>query len=180
MRFLLAIGLTILFLLPVFLFQWSSHWQRDQVRRAARHQIVHGLPRAQLHRFAKCHSQTTWPAEITWIEDHEFTYKGVFYDVVFREQGTDSLILYAWADLEETKLEREIDQLMARLLGQDPVHRHVRDRWCQFLKQLYPHAGQGTDDLVWLCKKNEVPCHTPCLTDLPESAPPSPPPRTVG
>ncbi len=120
------------------------------------------------------------PSTFEWVNEDEFQYKGMIYDVVDQQQCIDSLYLTAWADHHEAVFESTLEVVLARLIGTDPFHSKLQQSWSQFLKQLYPLSpGQFTESLLEL-KRQKATVQSVCIQHQFKIHPPTPPPQLFG
>jgi len=139
MRPLLASILAVSILFPSLAYFAGTKWYKDMCRRQAKQIIWSGIPEESLLRLSFPTDMDDLPG-IQWMDEGEFRYQGMMYDVVRSYQTEDSLILLARADVHEAVFESQLHDLMARLLGSDPLHADLQQNWSHFLKQLYPPA----------------------------------------
>lgn len=58
--------------------------------------------------------------KLVWKDHKEFSYKGEMYDVVRTEKSGDKISYYCWHDVEETKLNSQLESLFYLAIGSDP------------------------------------------------------------
>lgn len=85
-----------------------------------------------LLKFIKAETQT----QLRWEHAGEFEYRGQMYDVVETIMKGDSIYFRCWWDHEETKLNSQLDELLAVMLGTNPIRKENQKRWFNFYKSL--------------------------------------------
>jgi hypothetical protein len=74
---------------------------------------------------------------LEWEHSKEFEYKDQMYDVVESKTYGDSAYYWCWWDNEETTLHKQLDQLLAEVLGNSPSRDEKEDQLLEFYKNLY-------------------------------------------
>lgn len=75
--------------------------------------------------------------QLSWHHSKEFEYKGQMYDVVKSELHGDTTYYWCWWDHEETKLNKQLNELVAVVLGDSPKNEESKTRLFKFLESLY-------------------------------------------
>ncbi|MCF8237924.1 MAG: hypothetical protein K9I85_07185 [Saprospiraceae bacterium] len=179
MRPVLASTLALFFILPTLAYLTSTSWQRDHLRKEAKQLMLRGIPEKSLVRIA-IPTDGTISLDFEWLKKDEFRYRGMMYDVISHVQVADSLIFMAWPDQHETAFESDVKDLLARLLGADPVHTHMQQNWSRFLQQLYPPSISPTMPHIARMSWNHPPDRSPAWTTQFSIHPPAPPPQLIG
>lgn len=109
--------------------------QQKQVKREVKWKLIEGVDRNELVflKFSKEEQQI----HLNWKHAKEFEFKGEMYDVVEKEVYGDTTYYWCWWDSEETKLNKQLDQLVAFTLGNSPVQNQSQAKIMQFFKSLY-------------------------------------------
>jgi len=114
--------------------------------------------------------------ELRWEHEKEFEYMGCMYDVLEQQIAGDTIHLLCWQDEKETDLNRELKELAAKALDNDPIQKNRQKRISDFLQQFYLNensrpfwAGSQTGRAQFICI-------TVRYAD-PDPTPPVPPPR---
>lgn len=130
---------SILFLLvlmaPFAATTWFFKSQQKIIRKQVKRALVHSVDQSELVelRFSKTQLET----ELEWKHSKEFRYKGEMYDIVSREESADSTVFFCWWDHAETKLYKQLDQLLAAALGSNPHRKKQSELVVQFYKSLF-------------------------------------------
>jgi len=75
---------------------------------------------------------------LNWKHSKEFELAGEWYDIVYTDTlGNDSLQYWLFWDHEETKLNRQLADLVANALGNDPATKDKNSNFNHFSKDLY-------------------------------------------
>ncbi len=131
------IGISLLFSLfaPVAATFVYLQYQKKQIKREVKWNMIAGIDRDELVllTFSKEETET----ELRWKHSREFEYKGEMYDIVEKTVGRDSVSYWCWWDHEETALNRQLDGLLARVMGQNPERQKNQAQLSQFFKNLY-------------------------------------------
>ena len=114
--------------------------------------------------------------ELRWEHAMEFEYKGQMYDIIEKENKGTSVVFKCWWDKAETALNKEMDELLAKALGADPLREDKHTRLHDFFKKLFyqRHASYRQQQEIHhkvLCAQLKE-----CFDGI-FFTPPSPPPR---
>ena len=140
MRHLLAILLLLSLLLPFGGAYAVLQYGKYQAREEARTKILAGLDKEALQHFQFTRQEAA--TQLRWEHAGEFKYQGEWYDVVEQKIHGDTLLFWCWPDQEETHINQQLNQLVARALGQDAQHQGNALRLATFLISLcLPETG---------------------------------------
>lgn len=174
MKNILGILLVLIIISPPGFLYLSFHKERGAVRNEVRAMLFAGMDRDKL--VVLSFSLQDAASLLSWKDRHEFEYRGRMFDVVETDILEDSVSYLCWPDDEETRLNRKLDELVAKALGSDPQKRNNSNRLVDFLKIQFVQCGiQACDGLV-----DEGIVQFPRLTLLYTSVfiiPDSPPPQ---
>lgn len=111
------------------------YYQKTAVKKEVVAQILAGIDKDELVllRFSKKDAAE----KLRWEDSKEFEYKGQMYDVVETMTAADTVYYWCWLDHKETKLNRQLDDLTAKVLGHTHKIRIENKRLPSFLKSLY-------------------------------------------
>jgi hypothetical protein len=115
-------------------FTWL-YYQKSIVKREVGRQIISGMDKDELIllRFTKEEAK----AKLHWENSKEFEYKRQMYDVVETMTSDDAVYYWCWLDHEETKLNRQLEDLTSLALGKDQKIKEQNERLTSFVKSLY-------------------------------------------
>lgn len=90
--------------------------QKDLVKKEVAEKIQKGLEREKLVLFKVGLGEVK--TRFRWLSSHEFEFDDKLYDVVESAVSEETVFLWCWPDDEEARLEKEINQMISRSLGQ--------------------------------------------------------------
>ncbi|MBK8702676.1 MAG: hypothetical protein IPN33_03045 [Saprospiraceae bacterium] len=157
-------------------YSWLKY-EKKQVKREIKKKIIAGLDKSDLA-LVKVSTLTSKTA-LHWKHAHEFEYQGQMYDVVEIQHVGDSTYYWCWWDAEETHLNRQLNQLVANALGNNPQHKETQNRLIRFVQHLYcspPPQWQLKSPPEDLCGRKAFWANTLPLISF-TSSPPTPPPE---
>lgn len=102
-------------------------------------QMLASVNQSQLVRFI--FTETEKKTQLNWEHEKEFEYQNEMYDVIKTEVHGDTTYYWCWQDREETELNRQLNHLVARSLGNNPQHQENKNRLLKFLESLYFSNG---------------------------------------
>lgn len=152
-------------------------FEKKQVKREIKKKIIAGLDKSELV-LVKVSEQESKTA-LNWHHSREFEYKGQMYDVVEVRQIGDSIHYLCWWDKAETQLNRQLNQLVAKALGNNPQHKETQNRLIRFVQHLYycpAPKWQLKSPPEDLCGRKAFWANTLPLISF-TSSPPTPPPE---
>lgn len=92
---------------------------------------------------------------LNWKHSKEFEYNGEMYDIVETSIVGDTTYYWVWWDKEETKLNRQLDELVSFALGNNPKNQENQKRLHKFFKSLYFTENGKKESLVFSEVKNK-------------------------
>lgn len=140
---LLVISILLGLFAPFALTFLSIQHRKKEVKRALKWNMIAGLDKSDLVQLSFSFEELE--TELTWKHSREFQYKGQMYDIVYIKASEDSVHYDCWWDHEETKLNQQLQDLLALVFGKDPVKRNEQDHLTQFLKQLYCYSSSSQE-----------------------------------
>ncbi len=112
-----------------------------------------------LLKFTEAESQS----QLRWEHSMEFEYKGQMYDIVKKEIKGDISYYWCWLDHEETKLNRQLDSLVAQVLWNNPQRQEKQNKLIEFFKKLYSESNTklfassvGSEVIYFCCNKDST------------------------
>lgn len=154
---------------------WLQH-QKESVRQEVAEKINRGLEREKLVLFKLRFEEVK--TKLRWLSSHEFEFNHELYDVVEAAVDEGTVFLWCWADHEETRLKREIDQVIFQSLGRK------KEAWAK--QDEFSPASRYWPLLPRLCLRPRKPQLIAFIYLLPcpdyfclSLQPPKPPPRLL-
>lgn len=89
--------------------------EKKMIKREIKHKIIEGIDRSELVKLSFSPNEEN---QLRWEHSKEFEFKGEMYDVVEKETIDGKTVYWCWWDNEETKLNKQLNQLLAKKLGQ--------------------------------------------------------------
>ncbi len=115
-------------------YSWLK-WQRRQVKRAVKWQMIAGIDKEKLVHLSFTSAEAS--SQLHWKHSREFEFKGEMYDIAGKAQVGDTLHYWCWWDHEETKLNRQLIQLVETFFGKSPVTKERHQRMENFYRALF-------------------------------------------
>jgi len=114
---------------------------KKQVRKEVKWKMIAGLDKDELVllKFTEKETQTN----LQWKHSKEFEYNGQMYDVVESLIQGDSIFYWCWWDHKETKLNKQLNNLVVIALGINKQQKHHREQLTTFYKSLYCESFQS-------------------------------------
>lgn len=133
-----SIWLILLLVLPGSAsFLWLKH-QKLTIRKEVKSLIINGIPKSNLICLKFINEELD--SLVNWKNATEFEYQGQLYDIVESKINGAHVEFWCWSDHEETELDRQLDELCARKMGQNTQNRENQERLIQFYQNLYCHG----------------------------------------
>ncbi len=136
--------------------------------------MIAGIDREELVllKFTEEEKQT----QLNWKHSKEFEYRGQMYDIVETSIIGDTIYYLVWWDHEETKLNRQLDELVHFALRNSPKNQENQKRLQEFFNTLYFIENKIKESVAFTEAKNK--CHFGQKTYYSIShSPPVPPPE---
>lgn len=109
--------------------------QKHKIRKSIKHKIIAGIDKSEL--VFLTFSSTEIQEELEWKHSKEFKYKGNMYDVVDRLDKSDSTLFWLWPDVEEDKLNQQLESVLQIALGTNPDQNQKKKNVDSFYKNLF-------------------------------------------
>jgi hypothetical protein len=134
-RKFLGITLLICFVAPLVATFAILQFQKYQIRKEVKGNLLAEMNMEELVllKFSENEIQT----QLFWENPKEFEYKDQMYDVVKTDVKNGITYYYCWPDDKETKLNKELDELLAFTLGNNPNQNEGQKKISVFFKSLY-------------------------------------------
>lgn len=151
-------------------------FQRKAVRKSVKWKMLEGIPADQLVclKFSKQNVDDL----LKWKHSKEFSYQEEMYDVVYKNETTDSVFYYCWWDHEETALNNKLSALIYIALNQNASGKSTSNKLQVLLQVLFFQSATKPDFDNWIHLKRLY-SQTYLLTSGNSGiSPPNPPPET--
>lgn len=168
--------LILFFIAPLATTYVFLNFQKLQVKKQVKREILAGMDKNQLVllKFTKEEIKNRF----IWKHSKEFEYKGEMYDVIETETYGDTTCYWLWSDNKETFLNKQLDQLVAIALGNNPKNKENQKRLHVFLKSLFFSDNENIITTYFNESKNNF-HFIPVFYQSFSISPPLPPPKKV-
>ena len=171
-----VVSLLLLFCLvtPVAATFTFLQYQKMQVKHEVKWKMIAGIDKNELVllKFTNEEIQT----ELRWEHSKEFEYKGQMYDIVETSIQEDTFYYWCWLDEEETKLNKQLKELVSNVLGNKPQRQDKKNQLAEFFKKLF-HENQKPQTSTTIIKTSiKHFLYSEYFTSI-YHKPPLPPPR---
>lgn len=109
-------------------------FQRKQIRREVKHQIIAGIDRSELVLLKFTNQQAE---QLNWKHSKEFEFEHHMYDIVEKTQQGDTAYYWCWPDHEETKLNKKLHKLLAHALRGNQRRRRDQELFASYFKSIF-------------------------------------------
>lgn len=170
----LGLLLLLCFVLPIATNFVILQYQKRQVKREVKRKIMAGLEKEDLVllKFTEQEKHT----QLNWKHSKEFEYRGENYDIVTTEVAGDTTYYRCRRDYEETKLNRQLDELVSIALGNNPKNLENQNRLFNFFKSLW--FSEPAEEKYFSAQEITNPCFfKPNFYSSVFRLPPVPPPK---
>ena len=162
------------FVAPVATTYLVLKYQKKQVKREVKWKMIAGIPREELVLLKFTEGEKS--NDLRWVHSKEFEYKGEMYDIVETHFKGDTTYYWCWWDYEETKLNKQLDGLLAFAYKKDARTTQNQKFVQAFYKSLYFKDIPIPFSIQKVLFKLICPHHVAYFTSY-ANAPPDPPPE---
>jgi hypothetical protein len=169
-------GITLLFILasPVMVTHFWFQRQKSVVKHEIKCRMIEGMDKDELVLIKL--SREASGTLIRWEHPGEFEYNHQMYDVVESGIQGDTVYYWCWWDHAETRLNRQLAELVLKAFRSDPQRKEKQERLNTYFQSLYcSHLFRWNSSAPAIAIGRFIPA-----ADLPSSLyfpPPKPPPR---
>ena len=149
-------------------------YQKRLVRKEIKRKIIAGIDKEELVLLK--FTEDDMQCQLKWEHSKEFEFKGEMYDVVESQTLGDTTFFWCWWDYKETRLNKQLSNLLTTAWGNNPVNKEQHKRLISFFKLLY--YAETQDETLEPCG-NQIDlsfCQQILLSTVYYS-PPAPPPE---
>lgn len=169
-------GILILFLLvvPIISTYTYLHIKKQSIKKEVKHQILNNIHEEDLIllKFTKEESEN-----LKWKHSMEFEFQGEMYDIVKQEIQSENIVYWCWNDNKETRINKQIDSLLAFVLGENQQNKEKQKRLNDYFNSLF-FSKLPEYDLKVFQSDYKYNSFVIAYTNL-SNSPPSPPPQIV-
>ena len=151
--------------------------QQQRIRKEIKQKIKAGVPLSQqtLLGFSKIELES---GILFWMNDHEFRYQGVAYDVLKQIAQQDSIYFSCIRDEDETRLFKTLDDQVSKILNQDKNTHNQKEITFRFYRNLFfTNSNPIVQCLLDLLKEQSNPFVENLTSGI--SSPENPPPEQI-
>ncbi len=156
------------------------YYKKSQVKKSVEVLIAKGIDEENLVLLTFTEKEAK--SKLNWIHSKEFRYNNDLYDIVSSETIDDITYYWCWKDTKEKKIEDQLKEVLARVLGNDLQNKDAQKNLAKFYKSLFfkevkqslLKSSSSTQDLNIVFYLQDV--NLPCLYS---NAPPTPPPQYI-
>lgn len=118
----------------VVTYSWLQHRKRA-VKKEVKWKMIAGIDKSELVllKFSKAETST----KLKWKHSKEFEFNNQMYDVVDKITTKDSVKYWCWWDFEETRLNKQLDNLLVDVFQHDSKSKEKQDLVYKFYKSIY-------------------------------------------
>lgn len=148
-------------------------YQKKEVKSEVKWKMIAGIDREEL--ILLKFTEKEKDSLLNWKHSKEFEYQDNMFDVVETETVGDTTYYWVWWDHKETELNKQLDELIVQVLGNNPQKQEKQDQLIEFYKKLYCDNFENTISLSKMLDKGFPGCITFTTTGFRSIA--IPPPR---
>ena len=108
--------------------------QLKKLKKSVKKTITEHIDKTLLIRLSFNKDQIT---KLKWEHSKEFKYNSNMYDIVHKEIKSDSIIYWCWLDNDEANLEKSLNILIAKAIGEDQNTNPNKDTFKQLIKKTF-------------------------------------------
>jgi hypothetical protein len=114
--------------------------------------------------------------KLFWEHAREFEYKGEMYDVIRSETKGDSVSYWCYWDRKETRLKKQLNVLVMKMMGPGPQSKNNGTRINDFFRSLFFQDTAYVDEVAFHLSQNRCNTAYRFSLSLHDTIPLSPPP----
>lgn len=147
-------------------------YQQRSIRKGIKQRIKAGVPLEEQSLLVFTESEME-QSDFSWVNDHEFKFRGIAYDVLSQKKVNDSIYFSCIRDEDETRLFKALDEQVSQIMNQDGASKERKQNTFRFYKNLFCLSEKSTI-LLFNCRVS-VPVNSTTLVnadDIPDTPPP--------
>lgn len=139
MKKLITFILFISLITPFIIGLWTYDVQLRKLKKSVKKIITENIDRNLLVRLSFNKDEIT---KLRWEHTKEFEYKSEMYDIVHKEIKSDSIIYWCWQDNDETNLEKSLNVLISKAIGDDHNSNPTKETIKQLIKKTFINQSE--------------------------------------
>lgn len=108
--------------------------QKRNIRKEVKWKMISGIDKDELVLLEFTEDEKK---QLKWKHSKEFEFEGEMYDIVDFKTINNTTYYWCWWDHEETKLNKELDELVSFILGTNRTRKKNQENLQHFLKTLF-------------------------------------------
>ena len=118
----------------VVTYSWLQQ-RKHAVKKEVKWKMIAGINKSELVLLKFSKAETT--TNLNWKHSKEFEFNNQMYDIVDKVVSKDSIHYWCWWDFEETKLNKQLGNLLAGVYQHDSKSKERQDLVYKFYKSIY-------------------------------------------
>ena len=118
----------------VVTYSWLQQ-RKHAVKKEVKWKMIAGIDKSELVLLKFSKAETT--TKLKWKHSKEFEFNNQMYDIVDKVVSKDSIHYWCWWDFEETKLNKQLDNLLVDVYQHDSKSKDKQDSLYKFYKSIY-------------------------------------------
>ena len=155
------------------IYLWMQY-QKKLIRKEVKIKLINSIDKEELVMLTFTRYEIT--TKLKWDHSKEFEYQGKMYDIVEVNTKDDTIFYWCWPDHKETKLNKQLNKLIAQALGNNQQNKEKHKRFQNFYKSLYHPAASDLNIMLFPANNQLLFSYARDLTTL-YLPPPVPPPK---
>ncbi|MQP53372.1 MULTISPECIES: hypothetical protein [unclassified Flavobacterium] len=173
---IISIFLLLLLIAPaVVTYTWIQQRKRA-VKKEVKWKMIAGIDKSELVLLKFSKEEIT--TKLNWKHAKEFEFNHQMYDVVEKQVSKDSIQYWCWWDFKETKLSKQLDDLLAGVFQKDSQSKEKQNKIYSFYKSIYFQSVFSWEPFISLTNKKRGNSHL-VFYQIKYTQTSSPPPKFV-
>lgn len=147
LKIIISISLLICLIVPFAGTVSWLHFHKRSIRKQIKHEIIAGIEKEELVQLTFTIEETR--AQLKWKHSKEFEYNLQMYDIVEADTTKNIITYWCWWDHQETKLNKQLNKLLAQFLGNDMKNKETKNRFASFYQTLFHNKSICWEAMVF-------------------------------
>ena len=109
--------------------------KKSEIKKEIKNKIISGINKNELV-FLKFSKQEA-VNQLKWEHSKEFKYNNEMYDVIEKKESNDSVYYWCWLDNEETKINKQLNNLLSIIWNDNALKTDLSKRFNDFFRSFY-------------------------------------------